>query len=142
VVCGYNVDGALAPEENEMVTVTPDQTTPFGGIDNTGTLMSVDGSLALSGNYGGAATHGDTMDLSKLGVSSSQLPVKVRVYEAPAAGVLATGYIFIYCHGTTQANGVLQIQTAIGTEFTEGNPYNTTFANSNLRFKAFFPSLV
>jgi hypothetical protein len=118
------------------------QISPYGGIDNTQNQFLVDGTIALSGNYGGAATHGDTLDLSKLGVASDQLPLKVEIWEQPTAGTgVSSGYEFVYCLGTTQANGLLQIINPTNlTEFTQGSAYGVTFPNT-LRFRAFFPAL-
>lgn len=37
--------------------------------DTTGRQVIADGTIALTGNYGGASTHGDTLDLTQLGTA-------------------------------------------------------------------------
>jgi hypothetical protein len=108
----------------------------------------VDGTIALTGNYGGAATHGDTLNLTQLQdlAKSSQLPTKVEIWEDPPAGTVPTGFEFVFCPGTTQANGVLCI---LGTgaaaggpaqEYTEASAYSAALLAAVLRIRAWFPS--
>ena len=96
-------------------------------IDNTQSQFLVDFTIAFSGNYGtsgGALPHGDTLDLSVLGVPSSQLPTLVTFQEVvPTGNAPRLTDVFIYLPGTTQANGVLQIGVA-GSEITPGNAYS------------------
>ena len=116
--------------------------------DTTEREFIVDGTIALTGNYGGAATHGDTLNLQQFGdlLKSSQLPTKVEIWEAPTAGTAPTGFEFVFCPGTTQLNGVLCI---LGTgaaaggpaqEYTEASAYSPALLAATLRIRAWFPS--
>lgn len=107
--------------------------------DTTGREAIFDGTIALTGNYGGASTHGDTLDLTPLYPLSSQLPTKVEVWEDPAAGTAPTGYMFIFCPGTTQKNGVLNIGNNL-TEYTQASAYSAGLLAAALRVRAWFPS--
>lgn len=94
--------------------------------DKTLKQFVVDASLVLTGNYGGGATHGDTMDVSKLGIPSGYVPTQVEFFEYPAAPAVPSGYasLMTYTKGTNQTNGLLNIVTAPGTEYTQGSAYN------------------
>lgn len=92
-------------------------------ITNNLNEVIVEGTVALTGNYGGAASHGDTLDLSGTGASSNSLPTLVELNESSPAGAVPSGNIFRYMPGTTQANGVLNIYTAAGAEYTEASAY-------------------
>ena len=108
----------------------------------------VDGTIALTGNYGGANTHGDTLNLQQLQAlaQSSQLPTKVEIWEAPPAGTAPTGFEFVFCPGTTQLNGILCV---LGTgaaaggpaqEYTEASAYSAALLAAVLRIRAWFPA--
>jgi hypothetical protein len=116
---------------------------PSGGVDTTRNSVIVTGTLTLTGNYGGASTHGDTVNFAQFDqIKSSYIPKWVRVYEQPSAGTAALGFTYIFCPGTTQANGVLQILSAVGTEISEGGAYSGTSPSLNnavLYFEAAFP---
>ena len=76
--------------------------------------VTVFGTFTLSGNYGTSSSNGDTLNLSNLfyqGLQgpSNQVPIEVRISEAPAAGTAASGYLPGFAPGTTQANGVLTL---------------------------------
>jgi hypothetical protein len=127
-------------------TITP--ITAPQNPDITGREIIVDGILALTGNYGGGATHGDTVNLQQFQdlAKSSQLPTKVEIWEAPAAGTVPTGFDFVYCPGNTQLNGVVSI---LGTgaaaggpaqEYAQGTAYSAALLASVLRIRAWFPS--
>jgi hypothetical protein len=109
--------------------------------DVTNRQIIVDGTVALTGNYGGDATHGDTLDLAQLGdlLKSSQLPTKVEVWEDPPSGTAPSFAQFVYCPGTTQANGVVSIAVA-GTELTQGDAYTDPVLSATLRVRAWFPA--
>lgn len=79
--------------------------------DTTQSTQIVRGTIAFAGNY---PTHGDVLDLSKIGAQSAKPPVRVFVYQQPPAGTSPLGYIFTYCPGTTQENGQLVIQQDAG----------------------------
>ena len=96
------------------------------GIDHTKGRLIAFGTITPSGNYGtsgGALPHGDTLDLSQLGVASNTVPIKVTCWSQVPVGAAPLQDVYTYLHGTTQANGVLQIAVA-GAEFTPGNPYS------------------
>jgi hypothetical protein len=104
--------------------------------DLTGRQVIAYGTIVLTGNYGGAATHGDTLNLQQLGdlLKSSQLPIQVEIWENPPAGTLPTGYIWTYCQGTTQLNGVLNIMSGVNTEYTQGSAYSAALLAAVLKF--------
>ena len=101
----------------------------------------MEGTLTLTGNYGGAATHGDTMSLAGL-ASSDYAPKSVQIYQEPTSGVAPAIYCFLYGRGTTQANGVLIVTDFAGVEITQGSAYpaalTSTTVPPNLRFIARF----
>ncbi|MGC1782806.1 MAG: hypothetical protein WA708_09825 [Acidobacteriaceae bacterium] len=107
--------------------------------DTTGREIIVDGTVTLSGSY---VVHGDTLNLQQFGdlLKSSQLPTEVDVWEDPAAGTSPTFAMFVFCPGTTQANGKLAIAIA-GTELT-AETYATAFPSGlpTLRIRAWFPA--
>ena len=124
------------------VAVSVDKTNPAEGETNS-QVQAVRGSFVLSGNYGGASTHGDTVNFSTVyGIQSRSRPIKVEVFEAPNAGTLPTGYIFTYCPGSNATNGVLNIMTAIGTELTQASAYAAGLTGAAIRFEALFPVFV
>jgi hypothetical protein len=118
------------------------------GVDATEKHLIVDGTLALSGNYGGGATHGDTLSFAGFdAIKSSSVPARVEIFEAPPAGTSATGYVYNFSPGTTQANGVMQVFTGGAaqsglTELTQGSAYSAGAQAAALKFRAFFPSFV
>lgn len=122
-----------------MLTITP--LAVLSNPDTTSREVIVDGTIVPTANYGGAATHGDTCNLLQLGdaAKSSQLPLRVVVWENPPAGTLPTYYQFVFCPGTTQANGVLSIGSNL-VEFTQGSAYSTVLLAASLRIRAWFPA--
>jgi hypothetical protein len=122
------------------VTATVNSSTPMDATQNE---ISVYGTLTFSGNYGSAGSHGDTLDLSQLGVPSSLAPNCVFIYEEPIAGTSTpANYGFIWCRGTSQANGRVTVALG-GAEITQGSAYPAALTNgqSIFKFNAFFPSL-
>lgn len=114
---------------------------PGFGLDSQRDSLWVEGTLVLSGNYGGASTHGDTMNLAGF-CASDYAPKNVWIYQEPTAGVAPIIYCFLYGRGTTQANGVLIVTDFAGAEITEGDPYPAALTNTdvppNIRFIARF----
>lgn len=119
-------------------------------IDDTKQQFIIDGTLTLTGNYGGASTHGDTISFGLQDqIKSQQVPNMVVIYEVPTAGNAPTGYTYLYGQGTTMANGVLIVlQTGTASnpqvEITANSAYPAalTAATANLRFRAWFPSFL
>lgn len=116
-------------------------------VDVTQNQLIVDGTLTLSGNYGGGATHGDTLSFAGQDqIKSSQVPTFVEIWEAPPAGTSATGYWYNYSPGSTQANGVMQVfgtGAAAGNasqEYTQGSAYSGALTGAVIRFRAYFPA--
>jgi hypothetical protein len=68
--------------------------------------------LTLSGSYPGIAA-GDPLSLIGI-VPSNSVPIFVDIQEEPAAGTLASGVVWKFAPGTTQANGALQAFIAGG----------------------------
>ena len=100
------------------------------------------GTLALSGNYGGAATHGDTCSFANIfGLLSTKVPLKVEIYEQPLAGTAPSFFNAVFCPGTTIANGVVSFATSFGTEYTQGQAYSAVaaLAAAVWKFRAWFP---
>ncbi len=126
--------------------------------DTTQKEIIVDGTITLTGNYGGAASHGDTLDFTAAASEFSiggQAPTRVEVFERPVAGVAPTFYQYVYCPGPTlaaptQKGGVLS-SGATGTasgdggnELTEGSAYSSFTPSLNnivLGFRAWFSRL-
>lgn len=108
--------------------------------DVTEREIIVDGTIALSGSY---TVHGDTLNLQQFGdlLKSSQLPTRVIIWEDPPAGTSPTFAQFVFCPGTTQANGLLAIAAAGGTELT-AETYASAFPSGvpTLRINAWFPA--
>jgi hypothetical protein len=118
-------------------------------IDFTNSTFIAYGTIAVSGNYGSASSHGDTLDLSALGAPSGQPPLEVKIWESQSPGTSQSGWLFMYNTGTTQANGNVQMfgtGTASGdalNEYSEGSAYSsaTPAAPTKLYFRAVFPKL-
>lgn len=127
-----------------LSTVTGD---PANGLDATRTSLVAFGTLTLSGNYGTASSHGDTVSFTGLGLATGLVPKAVIVLEQVAAGSAGFGYAYQFYAGTTLANGVLNIKGTGassgqgGTEITEGSAYSGFTPSLNgavLAFVAFF----
>jgi hypothetical protein len=93
-----------------MATALTLDTLP-GVPDVTDREEFVQGVIVLSGNY---TTGGDPLSFAGTNkIQSRRPPNRVEIYEEPVAGTqTATGDIFIFAKGTTQANGTLQIFTS------------------------------
>ncbi len=119
---------------------------PASGLDNTRTRQIVTGTLTLSGNYGGASTHGDTVNFASPFIQSDYPPTWVEVHADQGAGNSPSliGYSFRYFAGTTQGNGVLVIGQT-GAELAEGSAYSSASPSLNgavLQFRAEFAKMV
>lgn len=111
-------------------------------IDNTNNHFEVHATLTLTGNYGGGATHGDTINLAAANINiPSSRPCRFAIIrEHPAAGTAPTGYNFIFCTGTTQANGLLSITNNL-TEYTQGSAYSAGLLAAVVKAIFYFPSI-
>lgn len=127
-------------------TITPIQAPQ--NPDTSAREVIVDGTIVLTGNYGGGATHGDTLDLTQFGdlLKSSQLPVRVEILEQPQAGTAPSGWEFMYGIGTTQKNGVLIVNGGTGAaagnpsqEYPQGTAYSAALLGAKLLIRAWFP---
>ena len=117
-------------------TITVSSTIP---VDATQNDVVVQGSIVLTGSY---PAHGDTLDFSKFSqIPSNAIPDRVEVFEQPPAGTDPSGYAFIFCPGTTPANGVLAIFNGAATPFATG-AYNAGLLAAVLGFRAWFRSFV
>jgi len=87
--------------------------TPTVIINNFNTFEAIV-PLTLSGSYPGSAA-GDPLDLTGI-VPSNSVPLFVDIQEQPPAGTLASGILWRFAAGTTQANGA--IQAFVGKGFT------------------------
>lgn len=112
-------------------------------VDNTQNQLIVDGTLTLSGNY---VAHGDAINLTGFdAIKAQSAPTRIEVYEQPAAGVSASGFVLEGVPGTTQANGVLQV---FETGAAASNPlsemaagaYPAGLTGAVVKFRAWFPS--
>ena len=86
-------------------------------LDSTQSTQIVRGSIALSGNYGATSpsdTNGDILSLAVYPTQSATAPIRVFIYEEPAAGVAPTGYTFLYAKGTDPTNGELVVLQGAG----------------------------
>lgn len=122
-----------------MLIITP--LPALSNPDTTGRQVIAEGTIALTANYGGSATHGDTCDLTQLGdaLKTSNLPTKVEVWEDPAAGTVPTFYQFVFCPGTTLKNGVVSIGSNL-TEYTQASAYSAGLLAAALRIRVYAPA--
>ena len=125
------------------IAVSIDST--YAQNDTTQSTQIVRGTLKFSGNY---ATHGDTLSFANVyGIQSRSVPLRVFVYEAPAAGTSPSGYVYIFCPGTTNANGKLTVfttGTASGDALNElaAGAYPAGITGAAVKFEAVFPTFV
>ena len=107
--------------------------------DTTQATQVVRGTLTLSGNYGGASTHCDTVSFANVyGIQSRSVPGRVFIYEQPAAGTAPSFYSAVYQKGTTIANGAVNFSLA-GSDYTEASAYSGAIASAVWKFEAIFP---
>ncbi len=98
--------------------------------------------ITLSGVYGGASTHGDTIDFGKVyGIQSQAVPIRVLVYQQPASGTAPGNCTATFCPGTTIHNGVISFANA-GTELTGNSAYTGAAAAAVWMVEAVFPAFL
>ena len=103
----------------------------------------VDGTVTLSGAY---PQHGDTLDLSQLGVPSNAIPGPVWLWSTQTQGAAPQYDTYTFQPGSTQKNGVVQIAVS-NTEMANSAAYATTAPSNGtgyvLHFQAeFFPAFI
>lgn len=112
-------------------------------VDATLNHFIVTGTIAVSGSYPG--TPGDTLSFE--GISGPPLPAGaapdfVTITEQPPSGTAASGVVYRFAKGTTQANGQLQCYvtgTAAGDVLNQvGNVTYASLNIANLHFQAWF----
>jgi hypothetical protein len=95
-----------------MITVT--NAVVLASTEGEGRTFTALLSLALSGNYGTAASHGDTLSFASVNnplLPSSQPPLCCFIYEQQAAGTAPSFYQATYNPGTTRDNGSVGFST-------------------------------
>jgi hypothetical protein len=117
--------------------------TGTGEGDFTNGQIICDFTLALSGNYGGGATNGDTLNFANANVYSGQVPTNVQFSEQSPAGTANAGYFYEFCPGTTQSNGVVFISQcgAAGnprSQITQGAAYPSALLTQVIKVRAYF----
>ena len=109
-------------------------------IDMTQEAQIVEGLLTLSGSY---VTGGDTVNFSTLAnILSGAGPMGlVEFDEQPASGATPGGYMFYLIAGSTMANWLLFIVTAVGQPPTQlgAGAYAAGLLATTLQFRAYFP---
>ncbi len=138
---------AVLMEVNSVISYDP-----AAGIDASQSALIVDGSLILSGNYGGGSpAHGDVIDFSDARITSNSIPRKVEIFQYKAAGQQPAAYSFLYAYGTDATDGELTvIDAGSGLEITQGAAYPTELttgigsppADPGIRFRAWFPKFI
>jgi hypothetical protein len=117
--------------------------TTFDGIDSSDRLTTIYGTLTPSGSYPAAAGGGDALSFASLDfIKSGSPPIRVYILEQPAAGSTPSGYSYVFCPGSSIANGKMVLMYGGGanspnTEKT-GNPTYASLNLSPLVFEAVF----
>ena len=116
-------------------------------LEHTQNEFIATGTITLSGNYGTSGSplpHGDTLDMSQMGVPTQAIPYSVEAWSTVTAGSAPVIDRYDFLPGTTQANGILQCATA-GSEITPGATYASTApfnaTGYKLNFRAWFKAL-
>ena len=109
-------------------------------VDMTQQGCVVEGTLVLTGAY---TTGGDTVNFSTNPAipSNSNPRGLVNVQEQPASGTTPSGYLFNLIAGSTPANWLLFIATAVAQPPTQLGPgaYVAALTGATLQFRALFP---
>lgn len=108
----------------------------------TSTTQQIIVPITLSGNYGTASSHGDTLSFAGVwGIQSNAVPLQIIVYQQPNSGTAPGNCTGIYCPGTTMNNGVISFFNA-GTELTQGSAYSGATASAVWFLDVTFPAMV
>ena len=108
-------------------------------VDHSKNVITVYGVITLTGNYGtagGALPHGDTLDLSQMGIPSNKVGA-VRLWAAKTQSAAPLFDFYQYNPGTNSSNGVVQIIVG-GAEMTPGAAYATTTPTNQPGFVLYF----
>ena len=108
-------------------------------VDHTKNKIIVDGTVTLTGNYGtagGALPHGDTLDLSNLGIPSNRVGA-VYLWASKTQGAAPLFDFYVYNPGTNISNGVVQIIVGAA-EMTPGAAYAATTPTNQAGMVLFF----
>jgi hypothetical protein len=113
--------------------------TPLAVLSNpdvTNRQVIADGTIAFTGAY---TTGGDSINLLQLGDSlkTSNLPLKVEIWEATPSGSTPTFDQFVYLPGTTLANGLIAIANG-GAQIAAGA--YTGLLTATVRIRVYAPS--
>jgi hypothetical protein len=96
-----------------MITVT--NSIVLASTEGEGRTFTALLNLALSGNYGTAASHGDTLSFQNVNnplLPSSQPPISCFIYEQQAPGTAPAFYQATYQPGTTRDAGTVGFSLA------------------------------
>lgn len=108
-------------------------------VDATQQGVTIEGTLVPSGNY---PTGGDTVNFSTVPQIPSNLgPVGlVGIAEQPASGGTPSGYLLYLIAGSTPANWLLFVATAVAQGPTQlaAAAYPAALAAATIQFRAFF----
>ena len=113
--------------------------------DTTQATQIVRGKLTFSGSY---TNNGDTLSFANVyGIQSTSVPLRVFVYEQPAAGTAPGGYEYVFCPGTTIANGklvVLQGGASASNPMAQipASTYPAAISGGTINFEAIFYAFV
>lgn len=115
----------------------------FDGIDSSERTSTIFGTITPAGSYPAAGGGGDTLSFAGFDfIKSDYPPLRVYIIEQPAAGGTPSGYSYVFCPGTTLANGKMVLMYGGGanspnTEKT-GNPTYASLTLSTIVFEAVF----
>jgi hypothetical protein len=135
--------GRTSDQRGTLAAAISSGVAAFDGIDQSDRLTTIYGTLTPSGSYPAAGGGGDTLSFASLDfIKSSFPPVRVYIQEQPAAGGTPSGYSYVFCPGSTLANGKMALMVGGGasapaTEKT-GNPTYASLNLSPLVFEAVF----
>jgi hypothetical protein len=122
------------------ITVDGSTANPLLGVPDTTFKESIyQGTFTLTGNYGTASSHGDTLSFSSAFILAGlkTVPLRVEVYQQPASGTAPGNCSAVYCPGTTRDNGVVSFANA-GTELTGGSAYTGAASTAVWKYRAWF----
>ena len=100
-------------------------------VDATLNSFIVEGTITVSASYPGSG-NGDVLSFAGFdNIKSSSPPRFVTIQEQPAAGTSASGLIYSFSPGTTQANGKMQVFLPSGSGGTITIPVGTNVGTTS-----------